>query len=98
MGEVSGNGHAEHKKAGEGAWAPEPEGGPSAEENRLGLGLGLFQESEEGVVLHTDLPEGLAEVSAGHQELQGVLVGALAGRQTAFIFPAQFIVILLKRG
>lgn len=54
-----------------------PEGRPSAEENWLWLWLGFFKESEEGMVLHTYLPEGLAEVSTGHQELQGVLVRAV---------------------
>lgn len=61
----------------EGPRVPKPEGRPSAEENWLWLWLGFFKESEEGMVLHTYLPEGLAEVSTGHQELQGVLVGAL---------------------
>jgi hypothetical protein len=58
----------------EGTPVPKPEGRPSAEENRLWLWLRFFEESEEGMVLHTYFPERLAEVSAGHQELQGVLV------------------------
>lgn len=76
--------------------SPEPERGPSAEENWLWFWLGFFKESKKGVMLHTDFPEGLAEVSAGHQEFQGVLVRALK-RNTAFVFPAPFISILRKR-
>ena len=53
---------------------PESEGGASREEHRLGFGLRLFKETEEGVVLNTDLPEDFTAVSAGHQKLQRVLI------------------------
>lgn len=53
---------------------PESEGGASCEEHRLGLGLGLLEEAEKGVVFHTDLPEDFTAVSAGHQKLQSVLI------------------------
>ena len=56
---------------------PESEGGSSAEQNRLRLGLGLFEKPEKGMILHTDLPEHLAAVAAGHHELQRVLVCTL---------------------
>lgn len=55
---------------------PEPEGGAPCEEHRLGLGLGLLQKPEEGVVLHTYLPKGLTAIPAQHQELQHVLACA----------------------
>lgn len=56
---------------------PESEGGAPREEHGLGFGLGLLEEAEEGVVLHADLPEDLAAVPAGHEELQRVLVRTL---------------------
>lgn len=55
--------------------APEPEGRSSGEQDGLGFGLGLLKEPEEGVVLHTDLPEDLAAVPAGHGKLQRVVMG-----------------------
>lgn len=57
--------------------SPEAERGSPGEEDGLGLRLGLLKEPEEGVVLHADLPEDLAAVSAGHGELQRVVVGVL---------------------
>lgn len=59
------------------AGLPESEGGASGEEDRLGLGFGLLEEAEEGVVFHTDLPEDFTAVPATHQELESVLVRAL---------------------
>lgn len=56
---------------------PESEGGASCEEHRLGFGLRLLKEAEKGVVFHTDLPEDLTAVSAGHKELQSVLIRTL---------------------
>ena len=56
---------------------PESEGGSAGEEDGLGFGLGLLEEPEEGVVLHTHLPEHLAAVPARHGELQRVVVVAL---------------------
>lgn len=56
---------------------PESEGGASREEDRLGLRLGLLEETEEGMVFHTDLPEDFTAVPTAHQELQRVLVRAL---------------------
>lgn len=53
---------------------PESEGGASCEEHRLGFGLRLLKEAEKGVIFHTDLPEDLTAVSAGHKELQSVLI------------------------
>lgn len=55
--------------------APEPEGRSSGEQDGLGFGLGLLKKPEEGVVLHTDLPEDLAAVPAGHGKLQRVVMG-----------------------
>ena len=57
--------------------SPEPERRPSGEEDGFGFGLGLLEQSEEGVVLNADLPEYLAAVSAGHGELQRVVMGVL---------------------
>lgn len=54
---------------------PEPEGRSSGEQDGLGFGLGLLEKPEEGVVLHTDLPEDLAAVPAGHGKLQRVVMG-----------------------
>lgn len=59
--------------------SPEPEGRSSGEQDGLGFGLGLLKEPEEGVVLHTDLPEDLAAVPAGHGELQRVVMGIHLG-------------------
>lgn len=56
---------------------PKSEGGPSTEQNRLGFGLGLFEKPEKGMILHTDLPEQLTAIAAGHQELKRVLVRTL---------------------
>lgn len=56
---------------------PVSEGGASGEKDGFGFGLGLIEEAEERVVLHTNLPEDLALVPAAHQELQCVLMGAL---------------------
>lgn len=56
---------------------PVSEGRTSGEKDGFGFGLGLVEEAEERVVLHTNLPEDLALVSAAHQELQCVLMGAL---------------------
>lgn len=57
--------------------SPEAEGRAPGEEDGLGFGFGLLEEAEECVVLHTDLPEDLAAVAAGHGELQRVVVGVL---------------------
>lgn len=57
--------------------SPEAERGSSGEEDGLGFRFGLFKEPEEGVVLDADLPEDLTAVSAGHGELQRVVVGVL---------------------
>lgn len=56
---------------------PEAERGSSGKEDCLGLRFGFLKEPEEGVVLHADLPEDLTAVSAGHGELQCVVVGVL---------------------
>lgn len=37
-------------------------------------------------MLHTDFPEGLAKIPAGHEELQGVLVRALKRESTTLDF------------
>lgn len=58
-------------------YTPVSEGGASGEKDGFGFGLGLVEEAEERVVLHTNLPEDLALVPAAHQELQCVLMGAL---------------------
>lgn len=42
----------------------------------------LLGQSEEGVVLDTHLPEGLAHIATGHAELQRVFTGRLDGNQT----------------
>lgn len=89
--------HGESRRAWRPVPSPEPEWWPSAEENGLWFGLGLFKESKKGMMLHTDFPEGLAEVSTGHQEFQGVLVGALQKTSTAFIFPALLICVVLTQ-
>jgi hypothetical protein len=65
---------------------PEPKRRPSAKENRFWLWFGLFKKSKKSMVLHTDFPEGLAEIATGHQELQGILVWALKREDTIFIF------------
>lgn len=57
--------------------SPEAERGSSGEEDGLGFRFGLLEEPEEGMVLDADLPEDLAAVSAGHGELQRVVVGVL---------------------
>lgn len=57
--------------------SPKPERGPPGEQDGFGFGLGLLKEPEEGVILHTDLPEDLAAVPAGHGELQGVVMRVL---------------------
>lgn len=56
---------------------PEAERGSPGEEDRLGFGLRLLEEPEEGVILHADLPEDLTAIPAGHGELQRVVVGVL---------------------
>lgn len=56
---------------------PVSEGGASAEEDGFSFRLWLIKESEEGMMLHTDLPEVLTFVSATQHKLQGVLVGPL---------------------
>lgn len=56
---------------------PETERGSSGKKDCLGFRLGFFKEPEEGVVLHADLPEDLTAISAGHGELQRVVVGVL---------------------
>lgn len=57
--------------------SPETERRSSGEEDGLGFRFGFLKEPEEGVVLHADLPEDLTAVSAGHGELQRVVVGVL---------------------
>lgn len=57
--------------------APETERGSSSKEDCLGFRFGFLKEPEEGVVLHADLPEDLTAISAGHGELQRVVVGVL---------------------
>lgn len=57
--------------------SPETERGSSGEEDGLGFRFGFLKEPEEGMVLHADLPEDLTAVSAGHGELQRVVVGVL---------------------
>lgn len=56
---------------------PVSEGGASGEQDSFGFGQRLVEQTEEGVVLHTDLPEDFTLVSTGHHELQSVLVGTL---------------------
>lgn len=56
---------------------PVSERGAPAEEDSFSSGLRLIKESEEGVILHTDLPEVLTAVSTTQQELQCVLVRSL---------------------
>lgn len=52
-----------------GAAVPVSEGRAPAEEDGFSSGLRLVKESEEGVILHTDLPEVLAFISTAQQEL-----------------------------
>lgn len=56
---------------------PKPERGPPGEQHRFGLGFGFLKEPEEGMVLHTDLPEDLTAVPAGHDKLQRVVMRTL---------------------
>lgn len=53
---------------------PESEGGAACKEHRPGFGLRFLKEAKKGVVFHTDLPEDLTAVSAGHKKLQSVLI------------------------
>lgn len=69
--------------------SPVSEGGASAEEDGFSFRLGLIRESEEGVMLHTDLPEALTFVSAAQHELQGVLVGPLRVERQRLQWPQQ---------
>lgn len=64
---------------------PVSERGTSAEENGFGLGLWLVKQAEECVVLDTVLPEHLALVPTGHQELQRVFMGTLSMRNMMVI-------------
>lgn len=60
---------------------PVSEGGPAGEEQGLRGGQWLVQQAEEGVILHTVLPEALALVPGAHQEVQRVLVRPLGGHR-----------------
>lgn len=56
---------------------PVSEGRSPAKKNGFGFGLWLIKQTEEGVVLHTALPEDLALITTSHQELQRVLMRTL---------------------
>lgn len=56
---------------------PVSEGRAPAEEDGFGFRLRLVKKPEEGVILHTDLPEVLTFISTAQQEFQGVLVRSL---------------------
>lgn len=60
---------------------PVSEGGSPAKQNCFGFGLWLIEQTEEGMVLHTALPEDFALITASHQELQRVLMRTLNDRQ-----------------
>lgn len=56
---------------------PVSEGRAPGEEDGLGFGLRLVEQTEEGVVFYTDLPKDFTLISTGHHELQRVLMGTL---------------------
>lgn len=56
---------------------PVSKGRSPAKQNCFGFGLWLIKKAEEGVVLHTALPEDLALITTSHQEFQRVLMRTL---------------------
>lgn len=60
---------------------PVSKGRSSAKKNCFGFGLWLIKQTEEGMVLHTALPEDLALITARHQKLQRVLMSHLNNGQ-----------------
>lgn len=58
---------------------PVSKAGSLTEQQRFLYRLGFLRQSEEGMVLHTVLPKGLAHISTGHGELQRVLARRLDG-------------------
>lgn len=61
---------------------PVSKGRSSAKKNCFGFGLWLIKQTEEGMVLHTVLPEDLALITTRHKELQRVLMRHLSNAQT----------------
>lgn len=61
---------------------PVSKGRSPAKKNGFGFGLWLIKQTEEGVMLHTALPEDLALITTSHQELKCVLMRNLSDGQT----------------
>lgn len=66
-----------NKDAGPNEFIPISEGGTSCEEDRFGFGFRLIKQTEERVVLHTDLPEVFTLITTGHHKLKNILMGSL---------------------